>query len=188
MDFVINFTSQSSHSSHPSTIYQESALSDIFSWSTSVETKVQAFVSSIQPIPIDIRASQDFDAISDLAPSTITTIFDPTTLDIEFDHSCLEGLDIQLLHCPIDAFAAVCWLEATKTIPTHLAPGNMTRNRNATGEALSPGSSSDESESDSDECRTRDDNHMSAPFAAQDSDTIFAVRSVKPMVSLTSCL
>ncbi|KAF9460721.1 hypothetical protein BDZ94DRAFT_880938 [Collybia nuda] len=164
----------SSRSSYPSTISQESALSDIFSWSTTVEP-VRAPASSVQPIPTDIRASLDFDDISCIAPSAISTILDQENRDFGFDHSCLDGLDFQLLHFPIDAFAAMCWLGATGTIPTHLT----LQNKEVTHEEISSGSSSDESESDSDESRTRDD-RITTVFL--DSDITFTVRPVKPIL------
>lgn len=170
---------------------QESALSDIFSWSTSLETKVRAPTSSLQAIPIDIRASFDFDddGMSYIVPSTMSSNLDP---NIEFDWSCLDGLDAQLLHFPVDAFAATCWMGATGTTPTHLTGisdlASRTRSRKEdTHEDTSSGSSSDESEWESDESRIPDD-HLATVFVpeALDSDSAFGNRPVSPMVS-NSC-
>lgn len=147
-----------------------------------METKIPAPTSSVQAIPLDIRASLDFDDISCIVPSTISTILDPSSLDIEFDRSCLDGLDAQLLHFPTDAFAAMCWLGATGTMPTHLTSDPATRNRKVTHEEISSGSSSDESESESDESRTHDD-HVATVFVPKESDAAFGIHPVNMMVS-----
>lgn len=112
-------------------------------------------------------------------PSLIATILDPSCQDIEFDRSCLEGLDAQLVHFPTNAFAAMCWLGATGTIPTHLTSDPATRNTKVTHEEISSGSSSDESESESDESHTPDD-HVATVFVPKESDAAFGIR---PMVS-----
>jgi hypothetical protein len=85
----------------------------------------------------------------------MTAILDPTTLDVEFDHSCLEGLEYQLLFFPADAFAAVCWAEAVDE-PAGRLPDHLLSRMPAISEDWVDrcGTSSDESESDSDECRT----------------------------------
>ncbi|KAF8631336.1 hypothetical protein AX15_002453 [Amanita polypyramis BW_CC] len=40
---------------------------------------------------------------------SVHEILDSTTLEVGFDHTCLEGLTADLLYSPIDAFTQSCW-------------------------------------------------------------------------------
>lgn len=40
---------------------------------------------------------------------TTWRVIDPTTEDVEFDHTCLDLLDDQLLLHPFEAFTQLCW-------------------------------------------------------------------------------
>ena len=48
----------------------------------------------------------------DEANLLLSSILDPTTLEVGFDQSCFEGLDDPVIHDPFEAFAEVCWLNA----------------------------------------------------------------------------
>lgn len=41
-----------------------------------------------------------------------SSVLDPTTLEVGFDHSCFEGLDGPVIHDPFEAFTEICWLDA----------------------------------------------------------------------------
>lgn len=63
--------------------------------------------------PADV---EDRDMIDDehlRRPSWVLSILDPTTLALNFDHTCLEGLDHSLLASPQVAFAGMCWDHST---------------------------------------------------------------------------
>lgn len=44
--------------------------------------------------------------------SKLVDVIDLTGLDIEFDHSCFDGLDEQLIYRPTEAFADICYDDA----------------------------------------------------------------------------
>jgi len=46
------------------------------------------------------------------ANSVFLSVLDPTTLAVGFDFSCFDGLDENLIHDPLEAFAEACWLDA----------------------------------------------------------------------------
>ncbi|KAJ7285577.1 hypothetical protein C8J57DRAFT_1708077 [Mycena rebaudengoi] len=49
--------------------------------------------------------------------SPLSDIFDRTSLDIAFDHSCCDALDDQLLHHPLLSLADVFWADAVHDVP-----------------------------------------------------------------------
>ncbi|KAF5386031.1 hypothetical protein D9615_002326 [Tricholomella constricta] len=134
-------------------VSQDSDFPRTFSWSTSFDT-IQSRKPYAQSIPSDIPRFDVFETVLDIAP-TITAILDRTTLNVDFDYSCLDELDDQLLFFPTDAFAAICWAEAVDKsagpYPGHLE-SRVPEKSNEQVEGL--GASSDESESDSDECHS----------------------------------
>ncbi|TFK26265.1 hypothetical protein FA15DRAFT_702910 [Coprinopsis marcescibilis] len=95
--------------------------SDISPWTALFESTIWSPCNQRESfhveLPIDV-SKQESEAISmtDTVPD-LSLLLDRTTLDFDFDHSCLEGLDDTLLHAPKDAFASVCWETAT-TAPT----------------------------------------------------------------------
>ncbi|KAF8911660.1 hypothetical protein CPB84DRAFT_1762508 [Gymnopilus junonius] len=67
-------------------------------------------ISPSQSLPSDVSRPGDSDTVVDTALS-LSTIFDPTTLDFGFDSSCFNGLDDTLVYSPLNAFADACWSE-----------------------------------------------------------------------------
>lgn len=162
-------------------ISQDSGISNNFPWPTAVEMNPQTSLSYEQSIPSDIHHRSDgFEAISDVFIATLALVFDPTTLDIEFDHSCLDGLDSQLLYFPTDAFAAVCWAEA---IGSPLQPVRDQSRPRPRHDALryeqALVESSDESETDSDTCRTFNDDQTFTNHKS-DNSGVFVVPIMEP--------
>ncbi|KAF8070382.1 hypothetical protein FPV67DRAFT_1651821 [Lyophyllum atratum] len=129
------------------TLSQDSDFPQTFSWSTSPET-TKGQKPYAQSIPSDILRFDDFESVFD-SNSTISAVLDRTTLDLEFDSSFL----------PADAFAAVCWAEAVDEPAGHLPDQLLRRMPAIKSECVVHrlGTSSDESESDTDECHTLDE-------------------------------
>jgi hypothetical protein len=48
----------------------------------------------------------------DKANLLLSSILDPTTIEVGFDQSCFDGLDGPVIHDPFEAFAEICWLDA----------------------------------------------------------------------------
>ena len=48
----------------------------------------------------------------DEAKSLLSSILDPTTLEVGFDQSCFDALDELLIYDPLEAFLDACWLDA----------------------------------------------------------------------------
>ncbi|KAH6910276.1 hypothetical protein BKA70DRAFT_119783 [Coprinopsis sp. MPI-PUGE-AT-0042] len=65
------------------------------------------------PADVEDRDHSLIDNEHSRRPSWVATVLDPTTLGLEFDHSCLQGLDHDLLFNPREGFAAVCWDHGT---------------------------------------------------------------------------
>ncbi|KAG6897710.1 hypothetical protein C0992_011920 [Termitomyces sp. T32_za158] len=134
------------------TLSQDSDFPQTVSWSSETMKTRQSYSQSVSS---DIIR---FDNLEIVAPitSSIVAALDPTTLEVAFDHSCLEGLDEQLLRFPTDAYAAICWAEAVEE------PRDLTRDLFLGGPPAPGGecsgepfdSLSDESDSGTDECRT----------------------------------
>ena len=59
----------------------------------------------------DTIHEDDADTI-DEASLLYSSILDPTTLEVGFDHSCFDGLDGPVIHDPFEAFTEICWLDA----------------------------------------------------------------------------
>ncbi|KAF8891874.1 hypothetical protein BD779DRAFT_1799087 [Infundibulicybe gibba] len=129
-------------------------LPDIMSWSASVEAQTSFPYTDAMPHTVP-QAPSEFEALMDQHPPRINPL-DLTFLGVEFDQSCLDGLDDQLLHCPANAFAAVCWADAVHT-PSRLTLQERKADLTLTVDQLD--TSSDETDSDSDECRTFNDDH-----------------------------
>lgn len=91
---------------------------DIMSWATSIQVHSALApptpLSPLAPIvPSNASRLADFTSVID-DRSTWIEVVDQALLDIDFDHTCFDGLDDQLLHCPRAAFAAMCWEEAVE--------------------------------------------------------------------------
>jgi hypothetical protein len=65
------------------------------------------------PADIEDRDHALIDNEHSRRPSWVAAVLDPTTLGLDFDHSCLQGLGHDLLFSPRDGFAAVCWDHST---------------------------------------------------------------------------
>ncbi|KAG6866687.1 hypothetical protein C0991_000797 [Blastosporella zonata] len=114
--------------------------------------------------------------------STISAVLDRTTMEVGFDLSCLEGLDDQLLSFPINAYAAICWAEAVHE-PVGLLRGHFPDRLPPTNEQDEPlGSLTDDSDSDTDECRTVNVHSLETPMDAYG----FAVNSHISLSSLNN--
>jgi len=94
-----------------------------------------------------------------ISPTKIQTacgsVLDRTAIEFDFDYSCLEGLDEQLLFFPTDAFAVICWADAVDDPSSKLS----TEDTQEIDVAMlgRPGYFSDSSDSDSTECHTPKD-------------------------------
>ena len=122
----------------------------------------------IQSVPTDISRPV---VNGEDAASLLSTCFDPTTLDIGFDYTCLDGLDDLLLHNPMEAFAEACWEDAVRvstnpdrtSTPTpswtldssvKFKTKDVRESRTQTPIDITFNSSDESEESDSDECKT----------------------------------
>ncbi|TFK45100.1 hypothetical protein BDQ12DRAFT_48246 [Crucibulum laeve] len=94
-----------------STTAESDLFPEILSWAALID--VQTTLRYTQSIPSDISKPEETDTASD-DMSILSSLFDPTTLDIGFDFTCLEGMDDMLLHSPTDAFTATCWEQAVR--------------------------------------------------------------------------
>jgi len=136
-----------------------------------------------QSISSDVWRFDDLEIVRDTA-STIPAVLDRTTLDVEFDHSCLEGLEYQLLVFPADAFTAMCWAEAVDE-PAGSSSDHLLHSMHAIRNEVDRSStSSDESESDTDECCTFNGDAI-APLAIQScGDTLNACVTKLPRIEM----
>jgi len=102
--------------------------------------------------------------------STLFEIFDPTTIDVKFDRSCLDILDAQLLLHPFEAFADVCWADAVyqPVYQPSIHDDSLHIGSAGPGYGSQPAMEhSDDDEEDDDypdECRTPRGNSPSAPI------------------------
>ena len=121
-----------------------------------------------QSIP-DIVISDENESIWD-DEATLFDVFDRTSLDIYFDHSCLETLDDRLLLHPTDSSADICWAEAVyddlDRIITPIEWGTSTSN---------PMTRRDQRRvhfqaQDLDECRTYQGDYVSATYIYREGD------------------
>ncbi|KAF9012713.1 hypothetical protein BDQ17DRAFT_721836 [Cyathus striatus] len=108
---------------------------EVLSWAALID--VQTTLRSPQTIPSDVLSkledsytssfeltsadqeeteteSEDESGLDEDDMSVLSSLFDPTTLHVGVDLTCLEGLDDELLLCPHDAFAAICWADAVR--------------------------------------------------------------------------
>jgi hypothetical protein len=124
-----------------------------------------------QTIPVDVIKSDEKESIWDDGTSLLD-VFDPTSLDIDFDHSCLETLDDQLLLHPMDSFVDICWAEAVYddadrvTTPTGWSTSSSTARHDQLRVHLET-----PSDDDSDECRTYEDVHVPTTYIYGEGDT-----------------
>jgi len=97
---------------------------ELVSWSTLMNALPQ---SCAQSIPSDITKPDGTDTVHgsvttheanmiheavDEANSLLSSILDPTTLEVGFDQSCFDALDELLIYDPLEAFLDACWLDA----------------------------------------------------------------------------
>ncbi|KAH0589174.1 hypothetical protein H2248_004940 [Termitomyces sp. 'cryptogamus'] len=156
------FTSMTFQPHAKRTFSQDSDFPHTFSWSSSSEA-MTGCLSYSQSLSTDIIR---FDNLEIVAPITspIVTALDPTTLEAEFDHSCLEGLDEQLLNSPIDAYAAICLAEAVNESEGSSHGLFLSGSPVKEGSDEPCGSLFDESDPDGDECRTLNGHGLSLPI------------------------
>lgn len=131
---------------------------ELVTWAPIIDGQISS--PYLQSIPIDVSESLDESDLIAGDAHVHTSIFDPTTLSIGIDSSCLDGLDELLLYSPTDAFAATCWADCVHSAPTRVhvrSPTSVRPTKPLTRVPLVIDFSSDESDSDSDECRTYDD-------------------------------
>ncbi|GLB37341.1 hypothetical protein LshimejAT787_0403920 [Lyophyllum shimeji] len=162
------------------TLSRDSDFPRTFSWSTSAET-IDGPELYAHSIASDILKFDDLEIVPD-TPSMFPAVLDRTTLDVGFDYSCLDGLEHQLLFFPADAFAAMCWREAVED-PSGPAPDHSLLSMpSMMGEHWLDRSStpSDESETDTEECRTFSDDAI-APFIMRSSGGTFDAHPTKPL-------
>ncbi|KAH9485750.1 hypothetical protein JR316_0002665 [Psilocybe cubensis] len=147
---------------------------ELISWSAMMKT--QSLSPSTQSFPSDVTrpSHEDSDTIMEMNLS-LSAIFDPTTLEVGFDTSCFDGLDDTLIYSPMSAFADVCWEDGLVAEPPVLpttekrsapapapTPTPIPAPTQSFGDRKSPyfplamvtSGSSDDSDTDSDECRT----------------------------------
>jgi len=155
---------------------------ELLAWSAMVEAAQSSPLS--QEVPSDIAKGSDIDTLlSSRDDLSISRIFDPTTLEIGLDFSCFDGLDDTLIFTPRVAFAELCWSEGVVGSPAPPSPKHDEPNpfiepttprskpaitqRKRRTHRVAPldtiYSSSEETDSDSDECRT---------FREEDDDTV----------------
>ncbi|KAG6920044.1 hypothetical protein DXG01_010112 [Tephrocybe rancida] len=149
------------------TLSQDSEFPHTFSWSSSSETikgrQLYSHSLSSEMLPFD-----NFEIVSPITPIPVTFL-DRTTLDVGFDHTCLEGLDDLLLHSPTDAYAAICWAEAVDEPSRPLCDHFLSRSPTTSEQDDPSGSLTDDSDSDSDDCRTFNEHSLTAlPISAYD--------------------
>ncbi|KAG6857752.1 hypothetical protein H0H87_004168 [Tephrocybe sp. NHM501043] len=128
-----------------------------WSWSSEILKECQSFSQSLSS---EILRFDNLEIIPSIPPSIIA-VLDRTTLDVEFDHSCLDGLDDQLLNFPTDSYAAICWAEAVSE-PVGAMHGH--RFLKKFPEQDEPGSLTDDTDSDTDECRTFNEHGLATPI------------------------
>lgn len=134
---------------------------DFPSWSDVQKTFPRA-------IPQDVYKSgtEDDDDNSWDDRSTLFEIFDPTTVDVDFDRSCLDILDAQLLINPFEAFADVCWADAVNEPSAHDDSSHIRSPGPRYGSQPAIEHSDDEEDDDDypDECETPRGNSPSTPI------------------------
>lgn len=131
-----------------------------------------------QPTSRDVHgADRGEDELDD--GTSLAIILHHTILDIEFDHSCFEGLDDELLCHPFDAFANMCWEDAVEPVSARRST-TPTPWRDSDHDRPSSflGYSSDESDSDSDECRTYTEDDAPMPPVHEGDGSLSAVHPV----------
>ena len=87
-------------------------------------SRTQSIPSDISKLDTDtfretVTIHHETNAIHELEADTVdeaylllSSILDPTTLQVGFDQSCFDGLDGPIIHDPFEAFTEMCWLEA----------------------------------------------------------------------------
>ncbi|RDB25165.1 hypothetical protein Hypma_007982 [Hypsizygus marmoreus] len=154
------------------TFSRDSDFPRTFSWSTSLDTEKGRYsLPYTQSTASEILRFEDFSGITPPITVDLDAVLDRTTLDIEFDRSCLDGLDDELLYRPADAFTAMCWAEAVdeQGHPHDSFSGGLLGGAKIQRPLES---SSDESDSDSEECRTFNDDILTSLPVKHGDDTL----------------
>lgn len=73
----------------------------------------EPFATDSPDSPADVEDRDLIDEEHSRRPSWASAVLDPTALGLNFDHSCLQGLDHDLLVSPQEAFAGTCWDDGT---------------------------------------------------------------------------
>ncbi|CAA7260393.1 unnamed protein product [Cyclocybe aegerita] len=152
-----------------STINNE-LLPELLSWSALMDSPLPSL--ALDPIPKCAAKSKKCESLEsdqERQPSLkipLSSILDPTTLEVGFDASCFDGMDDLLISSPLDAYAELCWSDGvvahsrSQSEPITFAPyrraaAGQCRRRRMRPAFVTRDASSDESDTDSDdECRT----------------------------------
>lgn len=171
------------HKPSSTTLDSDPCSAEILSWSALINA--QMYSPCIQSVPTDICRPV---VNGEDAASLLSMCFDPTTLDIGFDYTCLDGLDDILLHSPMEAFAEACWEDAVRvsTHPDRTSTPTPSRSIDSSIEFktkvvresrtrapvdITFNSSDESDESDSDECKTcHDDDEAALSFRVPPMD------------------
>ncbi|RXW23170.1 hypothetical protein EST38_g2712 [Candolleomyces aberdarensis] len=172
---------------------------DLLPWEALFEAQIWSNrFSTGQSVPSDVsRTEESIESPVESKMFDPSVILDPTSIEFGFQHSCLGGLDDKVLYSPRAAFAALCWEGAT-IISQDEGHDDSALCRDPFSmldldeEPSSPSSScehhirvpisasllwSDDSDSDSDECRTYHDDYT--PVATiHDNATIMEAHPV----------
>lgn len=173
---------------------------DLLPWETLFEAQIWSNrLSTDQSVPSDVsRAEESIESPVESRMFDPSVILDPTSIEFGFQYSCLRGVDDKVLYSPHAAFAAVCWEGATISSQDEEHDGSaLCRDPfsmlDLDEEPLTPSSgnehhirvpisasllwSDDDSDSDSDECRTYHDDYT--PVATiRDNATIMEAHPV----------
>ncbi|KAJ2918274.1 hypothetical protein MD484_g2142, partial [Candolleomyces efflorescens] len=175
---------------------------DLLPWEALFEAQIWSNrLSTDQSVPSDVsRAEESIESPVESRMFDPSVILDPTSIEFGFQYSCLRGVDDKVLYSPQAAFAAVCWEGATISSQDEEQPDGSALCRDPFSmldldeEPLTPSSSGyehhirvpisasllwsdDDSDSDSDECRTYHDDYT--PVATiHDNATIMEAHPV----------
>ena len=145
-------------------------------------------ISPSQSLPSDVSRPSDLDTVMEITVC-LPAIFDPTTLDFGFDPSCFDGLDDTLLYSPLSAFADICWSELHSSSERGstsgpLPPKRQSRHRR-TRSPLVASTSSDDSDTESDDCKTFIEDGEVEPIIG--SGLSSGIQAVGDFMSYVSC-
>lgn len=158
---------------------------ELLPWETLFEATIWARPQSTghKSVPSDVSCDMLRTNSTESTAIDMSRILDPTSLQCGFPESCLLGLDATLLYSPLESFASVCWEDVIDNRPQEkrdfpetasLNDGSSTLDledafspKYSAREHIVPMSASllwsDDSDDDSDECRTYEDDYTPVP-------------------------